>query len=544
MDEQVNRPQAPVWTSPDSEVTRSARVAWAAQNWRAVAVVWFARLLGRLLGRHWRGLGFLVVASCAGVVWGKWAVIALVALVVAWKLWPDSADGKPVRLDERVLPAALVTARILPAPADGKMHRLIRYHGKPTTSPHGTSAVIGLPDARTLGDVLTRRVALASALGVPENRLHIFQDPDDPANVIRLHVATPPKGDILPPVADAVRTDWRSPVAIGYNSRGQVIEVETFQHNSLFAGQPGMGKTATGRTVIGHFLLDPVTTVKILDGKGAVDDYRDCRDMCSTFISGTSDDAVPATIAMLTEVLGEVRRRNSVGGWHDGMLVVLEELQDVRAACSSREQLDRLDTVLGRIIRQGRAVGVVLLILTQKPSGEDVSTGVRSQVTQRLALKLRTDDYRLALGDRPTVPTPRKPGMAVWTNGDEHELVTLYHLDSASWARLCKRAAKLRTVSPPATDTREFPALDGDRSHPAAVDPLVEAVCQVLAESDPRGITPTEIHNRLPAQLKAACPTVQLLGLSLARHPELVERVTLGTVRVWRLRSGASAAAS
>ena len=58
------------------------------------------------------------------------------------------------------------------------------------------------------------------------------------------------------------------------------------------------------------------------------------------FVNGTDEDAVPDTLAMLGEVLQVVRARNAAGGQHPGVLVLLEELQDVRAA-ASRDQRDR-----------------------------------------------------------------------------------------------------------------------------------------------------------------------------------------------------------
>jgi hypothetical protein len=63
-------------------------------------------------------------------------------------------------------------------------------------------------------------------------------------------------------------------------------------------------------------------------------------------------------------VLTEVRTRNTAGGSHPGLLVLLEELQDVRNA-ATKGQRERLDTTLGRVVRQGRAVNTHIVISTR-----------------------------------------------------------------------------------------------------------------------------------------------------------------------------------
>src|SRR4029079_3725073 len=123
-------------------------------------------------------------------------------------------------------------------------------------------------------------------------------------------------------------------------------------------------------------------------GKGSVDDSGACRAMCARFVNGTDEDAVPETLAMLAEVLQLVRKRNAQGGQHPGALVLLEELQDVRAA-GDRSQRAQLDETLGRIVRMCRAVGVHVLFATQRPSAEDLPTGTRNLLSQRVALMLR-----------------------------------------------------------------------------------------------------------------------------------------------------------
>ena len=67
---------------------------------------------------------------------------------------------------------------------------------------------------------------------------------------------------------------------------------------------------------------------------------------------------------------------------------LLEEFQDVRAA-ASKENRERLDSTLGRIVRMGRAVAVHVLVSTQRPTTDDLPAGTRNLLSQRVALMLR-----------------------------------------------------------------------------------------------------------------------------------------------------------
>jgi hypothetical protein len=59
---------------------------------------------------------------------------------------------------------------------------------RPTHDDHGDSVTVGLPNGRTLGDVLAQRDRLASAMRVASGRLHVTQDPELPANCVTITV--------------------------------------------------------------------------------------------------------------------------------------------------------------------------------------------------------------------------------------------------------------------------------------------------------------------------------------------------------------------
>lgn len=500
----------------------------------------------RWAGRHWRLLGVLLAAVVVWVWLGTWFAAGLLVVCGLLARRTRARGATPAKRPRWWTPdhlsGAMVAAGVLrPTPPNKKGQPTVPklfYRGKPVRTDHGTTVVVGLPDARTLTDVLGRREALAAALRVPSSRLEVSQGEDDAAGTVRIHVAHGRPKETAATVATAEPTNWREPVRIGCDSRGVPVHLETFEHNTLIAGRPGSGKTVTSRIELSHFLLDPSTAIYVLDGKGSVDDYGACRRMCARFVSGTDEDAVPGTLAMLTEVLDEVRRRNTVGGGatHPGILVLLEELQDVRAG-ASKEQREQLDNILGRIVRMCRAVGVVVLISTQRPTVEDLPSGIRNLLSQRLVLMLRNGaDAALVLGTAPGVALPSRRGQALFTNGGPVVPVALDRLTDEAWVKVCQRAERLRAPSQMDADTREFPALSAVPSRQPAMEPLIEAVVAVLANADPRGISASQLHAALPEWVQETYTSTSL-GMALARHSKTVERAHLGSARVWRLTS-------
>jgi len=441
---------------------------------------------------------------------------------------------------------AFIAAGVLKAPKQGEPALTLHYRGRVEDDGHGTTVCLALPAGRSCSDVRARREALAAALGVPAARLEVDQREEDPANVVRIRLAEPrATGVTASGLATAVRTRWAEPVRIGADGRGQPVTLATCEANALLAGQPGVGKSNVARVVLAHYLLDPAAEVYLLDGKGSAKDYGECRPLCRRFVSGVDDDAVDATLSMLTEVLDVVRHRNADGGEHGGVLLLLEELQDVRAAASKAER-EQLDSTLGRIVRMGRAVGVSVLISTQRPSVDDLPSGVRNLISQRLALQLRNgQDAALVLGLTPDLPLPKRRGEALLTTGSGTIAVALDLLDQSAWEAVCTRAAALRPARRAAEAPAAGPAAPAEvETRPeaveAVVDPLLSAVLSVLDDSNPAGLSAAELLARLPEWVRPT--SAAALGKALASYPDAVERGHVGSARVWRRPVGGPSA--
>lgn len=491
----------------------------------------------------WFALGFsLWVGVQIGAGPGP-GLLVFFCLVAAWWSWRNRHPKKDVKgwWSQQVLAQALVDAGVLSmVPSRDKSQPAslptLSYRGKPEHTDHGDSVTIALPQSKTLAAVTSKQDSLAAGLRVPAARLMVTQGEDDPANVVTIHVGhTSARKETASSVAKAERTHWAEPLRIGHDPRGLPIVLATFEANSLVAGRPGSGKTTgISKPFLSHYLLDPETRIFLLDGKGSVEDYGACRPMCELFVSGTDDAAVPDTLGMLTTVLDLVRARNAEGGEHPGVLLLLEEFQDVRAA-ASKDQRERLDVTLGRIVRMGRAVGVHVLVSTQRPTTDDLPSGTRNLLSQRVALMLRNGaDAALVLGMTPGAALPSRRGQALFTDGGPIVGVELDRLTNEAWLRVCKRASKLRAAVPD-EEAPTRPMLTVVPSPEPTIKPVADPTDELLEiVADAGELSASNILDRLSSDARTVFPDARTVGVAL-KDCEGVVRVRRGNGFVWRL---------
>jgi len=471
------------------------------------------------------GTGLLVVLGGLVAVEVSARLVGLVALaVIAWLITtrvPKSNDW----WSHKRLSTAMVAASIVRQRAGEHPPKLL-YRGKPASDERGTAVTVTLPAGVAAVEVADKRVKLAAALGVPARLLTVCHDTDDPANVVTLWVGFPRSSGSAPsPLAAVERTSWADPVRIGTVEQGRPVTLQTFEQSTLIAGIPGSGKSNSCKALVAHYLLDPDAQVYGLDGK-AGSDWKAAVPLFTRWVSGAAEDAPAQLLAMLAEVLGIVRARNDADtDDHPGLLLLLEELQDVRAAADRRTG-EEIDKLLGRIIRMGRAVSIHTLISTQRPSVDDVPSGVRNLVTQRLCLMVRNPaDAGLVLGTAPTLALPSRRGEGLLTTPAATRAVQLDLLDDAGWQVVVDRAGAART-SITGHGRDQF---DPTGQRVGQFDVFGEAVRGLLTDGP---LTATQLHAWLPEHLRQG--SVVGLGRALARL-DSVERTRIGKSPAWGL---------
>jgi S-DNA-T family DNA segregation ATPase FtsK/SpoIIIE len=175
-------------------------------------------------------------------------------------------------------------------------------------------------------------------------------------------------------------------------------------------GLPGFGKTEFIRSIIEQLAGLPVRFV-FIDGKGG-GDYEDFRDL-AWIIMG---DDLSAAAEGLEEVHGEMRARLGAALparnlWHIGptpeyslVVTVIDECHtffDLEAAKSERdktaEQLVRsCRTHTGQLVRKGRSVLFLTIVITQKQTSDAIPTAIRDNCRVGFSFAVKTRDAAVA----------------------------------------------------------------------------------------------------------------------------------------------------
>ncbi len=486
------------------------------------------------------GFGWVTLAIMIGT--GHQFIAAILSLIYVEMILhrPATANDTNLWWAATRLSSVLVSSGVFTgAPPDGASAWTVHPRGRIRKTEYGESITIELPKGYVASDIEKRLERFSSDLGFAPRRVWIDQDPADPARCVTIGVAAQrDSGVIVPsPMGDRDRTDCRKPFRIGTDVRGNEVKLQTYGTNDLFGGIPNSGKTSTGRIEISNFVLDPRATIMGVDGKGSRKDYACLQPVAHKWVWGTATDPVTPTMDLLDYVYRVCQYRNErsdnepEGGW-PGVLVLLEELQEIRSACDP-QQLQLLDKRLGQIIRLGRAVFVKILISTQRPTVTDVPSGVRNLVAQQLCLKVRgAEDAKIILGSTPKVPLPTKAGEGIVMNEEGITAVDLDFMDLKTFAEICERGRQLRLKepTPPLMPAETEEEIEDFEAEVKALDPTSHVNALEIAVLDAlsiRSMTATQLHEILPAEFGLKTP--QAVGRVCAQLPGVQQtRVNVG----------------
>lgn len=272
----------------------------------------------------------------------------------------------------------------------------------------GWRAVADLPLGVTAGDVMERRKRLASGLRRPLGTVWPEGDADEHEGRVVLWVGDKDlakSGLVEWPLAKQGRHDIFKPIPFGVDPRGREVSVPVLQHNYLFGSAPGQGKTSSVRVMVSGASLDPSVELWIHENKGTGD--LDAQERNShRFVSGIDDESIAYAADSMALLRKEVMRRaaalkalprdicpdkrvtRQIADLNIGLhplLAVFDEVQNLFAHPKYGKQAGE-DAEF--VIKLGRALGVVLVLATQRPDKDSLPTGVSGNVTIRFCLKV------------------------------------------------------------------------------------------------------------------------------------------------------------
>lgn len=285
----------------------------------------------------------------------------------------------------------------------------IRFVAPITREGPGWRADIDLPLGVTVADVVDRRGRLASGLRRPVGC--VWPDADPSAHEGRLVLWVGDRdlskaGDVKWALAAGRRHDIFRGVPFGIDPRGRGQSVPLIQHNVLIGSLPGQGKTSSVRVLVCGAALDPTVELWLHEHKGS-GDLDALEPVARRFVSGLDDESIAYAADSLRQLRAEVLRRVKVLKSLPRDLCpdkrVTREIADKRSlrlwplvAVIDECQNLFLHPTYGKqaaedaefIIKLGRALGIVLILATQRPDKESLPTGISGNVSIRFCLKV------------------------------------------------------------------------------------------------------------------------------------------------------------
>ncbi|MEU8182548.1 cell division protein FtsK [Micromonospora sp. NPDC049047] len=482
--------------------------------------------------------GAMVAAAIVlalGPSWWRWVALAAVLPLLATLGRP--AD-KPLtdRVTEgtryRKLTAELVrralTSLQLPAinSAVAKDAKAISFPVDIHRDGPGHLAVVDLPYGVEASEVVARRGKLASAMRLPLDQVWPEPAPGHTGR-LALWVGYEPASQMTQPpwplLSAGAKVDLFKAFPFATTPRLDVLDAELMFRNWLFGGQPGSGKTFALRTLLLAASLDLRAEIRGYELKG-VGDFAVLEQVMAEYGNGFDDETLARCFAFIEWLYEECRRRskriehyarlgkapeNKVtpelaslkgSGLHP-LVAWFDELQELMTSKYAKEAGE----ILEKVIKLGRALGVIILIGTQIPDKDSLPTGITRNVNSRFCLSvadqtandmiLGTSAYKQ--GYRATVFVPvDEAGWGILRGfGPKPSAVKSYYVNTTDAARIVARAVALRqaagTLPKPDEQTREVaPVADvlGDLAQVWPGDDEKawnETLCGLLAELRP-----------------------------------------------------------
>lgn len=342
----------------------------------------------------------------------------------------------------------------------------------------GWRAEVDLPPGIEATAVLEKRSALAAAMRRPIST--VWPEGDRTAHPGRLVLwvaqRDPAKaGRKLWPLMREGQADVYQPLPYGFDPRGNLVEITLMYSNLLVGGIPGSGKTSCALAIVLGVALDVTAELWIYELKGS-GDLDSVKPICHRYVSGDDDPDLEAALAGLRSGLAEYQRRakfirelpasevpegrkvtralaEKYPEQHLGpRVIVVDEVQEL---FTHPEYKDEAAALCTRLIKKGRAYGVILILLTQNPDAPSLPTSVSSSVGTRLCLAvmdwrsnnnvLGTSAYERGL--RATDISIDEQGTGILARGREGITVRAAFIKQTEAEDIAKRALALRTAA-------------------------------------------------------------------------------------------------
>jgi S-DNA-T family DNA segregation ATPase FtsK/SpoIIIE len=196
-------------------------------------------------------------------------------------------------------------------------------------------------------------------------------------------------------------------IQFGIDEHGRPIRVRLADRALLIGGLPGAGKSGLINNIIAYGALAGDCELWLFDGKDV--ELTQWEDLAHTLVGNDITDAINALTQLVWEMqaryaqLKAARPRRSKIDPRDSLpiiLAVVDELAYFTVMSGDQDEQDLFIKLLMTLVALGRAVGIVVVAATQRPSADIVPTKLRDIFSFRVAFRCSTDSSsNIILGD-------------------------------------------------------------------------------------------------------------------------------------------------
>jgi S-DNA-T family DNA segregation ATPase FtsK/SpoIIIE len=338
----------------------------------------------------------------------------------------------------------------------------------------GYRAEIDLPPGVTAADVIERRPKLASGLGRPLGCVWPEGQPDIHPGRLLLWVGYHDMSTTRQPswpLATHGVADLFRPMPIGTDQRGRWVEVTLMFVSMIIGSVPRMGKTVLLRVILLLAALDPRTELYVFDLKGT-GDLSALEKVAHHYRCGDEDPDITYILTAIRSLRQEMRRRAKVirGLPKDicpdskvtpqlatnatlGLHPVVAGVDECHRLFEHPTHGAELAELCEDLVRRGPAVGIIVVLATQRPDAKSIPTGMSANAVLRFCLKVmgyEANDMILGTGAykagiRATTFSFRDKGIGyLLGEGEEARIVRSPYIDGIAADRIATRARALR----------------------------------------------------------------------------------------------------
>lgn len=418
------------------------------------------------------------------------AGLVVAATVVALGVMGKPADAPPL-IDRAVVPNSVekltsdIVYRALGALGIAALGQAIsknprsalEFKAPITRDGPGWRADLDLPHGVTVAEVQEKRDKLASGLRRPIGCVWPEVDHGQHPGRLILWVGDQDMSKARQPAWPLGRhgtADLFKAAPFGTDQRGRVIPITLMFASVIIGSIPRMGKTFLLRLLLLIAALDPRAELHAYDFKGT-GDLSPVEIVAHRYRAGDDDEDIAYALADFRALREEMRRRTKVirGLPRDicpenkvtpelasrkslGLHPITIGVDECQVMFEHPEHGAEFEEICTDLVKRGPALGITLILATQRPDAKAIPTGISANAVLRLCLKvmgqtendmvLGTSAYKN--GTRATMFAFSDKGICYFAGeGDAPRIVRSFYIDAPTAEKIAARARGLREAA-------------------------------------------------------------------------------------------------